>query len=180
MTNRTASYSIRVVVLAATSIAVMVVRGFQSISETFAITAAAVIVGHELARLVKDRPRAATAVLVGVLAIGTGVDAYVVHTRLEPAGPIRYLDAKALVAAPDDFVDRELKVRGTVGSVFHRDRTFVFDLGTAHVRFEGVPPDVFRERAEVVVLGRWTRASDGSYVLEATDISARCPDRYRP
>jgi cytochrome c-type biogenesis protein CcmE len=178
MTNRTASFSIRVVVLAATGIAFMIARGFHSIGETFAVTLAAAVVGHGLALAVRDRPRAAIAVLVGVLAIGIGVDAYIVHARVEPLGPIRYVEAAKLVAAPADFVDRELKVRGTVGPVSRRDRTLAFDLGTAHVRFDGVPPDAFRERAEVVVLGRWTRASDGSYVLDATEISARCPDRY--
>jgi cytochrome c-type biogenesis protein CcmE len=46
------------------------------------------------------------------------------------------------------------------------------------VRSEGPKPDTFRDRAEVVAKGTVV-FENGAYVVEATELSAKCPSKYQ-
>lgn len=92
-----------------------------------------------------------------------------------------------LMAEPDEWVGKTLRVHGYVkaGSIEEKIveqkyvRTFVLENQgqLIHVSHEGPKPDTFKDLSEVVAKGRVVK-KDGMYVLEATELSAKCPSKY--
>jgi cytochrome c-type biogenesis protein CcmE len=121
--------------------------------------------------------------------------------RLEPAEP-PYLMVDELMARDlDELAGRELRTHGYVeaGSVRMQviaqqtERTFVLQMRGKQLRVftKGPVPDTFRDQAEVVALGRLIASRErevlakqlgvkleGAYVLEASELNAKCPSRY--
>ena len=86
---------------------------------------------------------------------------------------VSYVEASDLARAPRG--DR-IRLHGHVepGTLVMRDGARFKLEGGVPVAYEGVLPDGFRERTEVVVSGRLV---DG--VFQAETVLAKCPDRYR-
>jgi cytochrome c-type biogenesis protein CcmE len=91
----------------------------------------------------------------------------------------KYVDEVA--AAPHEWEGKSLQVHGNVvpGSVQGTaDRlNWKFDLErngkVINATFSGVPPDTFKDDAEVVLTGRFS-----SQGFHATDMTAKCPSKY--
>jgi cytochrome c-type biogenesis protein CcmE len=102
-----------------------------------------------------------------------------------------------------DWKDKELKVHGWVlaGSIKQEvvkqetHRTFVLQRGGKKIRVfnKGPVPDTFKDESEVVATGRIVPATqmtelaaslkvpleaDLAYVVEATELQAKCPSKY--
>ncbi len=100
----------------------------------------------------------------------------------------RYAMIDALMAAPDKWLDGDMKIHGWVepGTIkpYTEDgvtkRTFVLAKGGKRVmvRFNGAPPDTFEDQSEVVASGRLAKLADGSFEFTATELMAKCPSKY--
>jgi cytochrome c-type biogenesis protein CcmE len=114
----------------------------------------------------------------------------------------RLANVDELMAGPTPWLDKELKVAGWVepGSIVEKvvnqetHRTFVmhgFGAKKLRVFSTGPKPDTFTNESEVVSTGHLVPAStfaaearvlgahlDGDYVVDASDLSAKCPSRY--
>lgn len=92
-----------------------------------------------------------------------------------------------LMVDPAPFVGKTLRVHGhvTEGTIKEEvrgqewTRTFELHAGgkTIQVSHVGPAPDTFRDGSEVVAYGKLERRGD-SYVLDATELSAKCPSKY--
>jgi cytochrome c-type biogenesis protein CcmE len=118
----------------------------------------------------------------------------------------QYRDVADLVGVEnlDDWTGREIRVSGYVlpGSlreqVVHQEtqRTFVVHAKGAQLRVysTGPKPDTFKDQSEVLAIGRLVpvaskrelaaqlgiagNGTDLAYVLDATELQAKCPSRY--
>lgn len=114
-------------------------------------------------------------------------------SKVIPADQV--LEADELVARdPATLSDTPLRVhgfvkRGTIASRTGGGRSFLTFLVTNHdksfpVIYAGQPPDKFQDQAEVIVRGTIQPGSvidtapSQPYVLEATQILAKCPTNY--
>lgn len=118
-------------------------------------------------------------------------------------GPDRYVMVDELLAGDlADAAGQRLRVHGWVkaGSLETRviaqrtERTFIVHKSGKQLRVfsTGPVPDTFRDQAEVVITGRLVAAAskaelaknfagakiDLAYVLDATEIQAKCPTKY--
>jgi cytochrome c-type biogenesis protein CcmE len=99
----------------------------------------------------------------------------------------RYKMVDEVTVAPAQWTGAPLQVHGFVepGSIDERVvnqetvRTFVLEHRgqRLRVRNKGPAPDSFRDRAEVVADGRLL-IENGTPVLEATNLMAKCPSKY--
>ena len=116
--------------------------------------------------------------------------------KVEPAGA-RYVMVDEL-GDPAASAGRDLQVhgfaeRGTIQSTVIDQRmlrTFVLHKADKRVRvvITGPVPDTFRDEAETVVTGRLVASASSpiaqqlhvtdAYILEATELNAKCPSRY--
>ncbi|MBT8492857.1 MAG: cytochrome c maturation protein CcmE [Deltaproteobacteria bacterium] len=98
-----------------------------------------------------------------------------------------YKHVDELLDEPEKWESRTLRVHGFVqaGSLDEAivgqstKRTFILEYNgqQVKVRNEGPKPDNFRDLAEVVAKGKLTK-EDGEYVLDASELSAKCPSKY--
>ncbi len=135
---------------------------------------------------------------VALAGVGFFVKSTLGHTQ-------EYMMVDQLVAAGDlaQWKDKELKVHGWVlaGSI-HEEvvnqqtvRTFLLEKEGKKIRIfsKGPKPDTFKDKSEVVATGRLVPAaerkdlaaqlkvnleSDLAFVVDATDLQAKCPSKY--
>jgi len=92
-----------------------------------------------------------------------------------------------VVDDPARWDDKTLRIHGfveagsieeqIVGQVTKREFVLEYQSKRIRVRNEGPKPDTFRDLAEVVAKGRLVKDGD-DYVLEATELTAKCPSKY--
>lgn len=130
-------------------------------------------------------------IIATILAIG-GAGGILIYSSLSDAQ--YFVEADEVVAEPDKWLDKTLRVHGYVesGSIDEAiegqqtKRAFVlFNKGAKIlVRNEGPRPDTFRDESEVVAKGRlikesWSHAgASGDYVFSADELMAKCPSKY--
>ncbi len=98
-----------------------------------------------------------------------------------------YTMVEELMVDPDPWTGKTLKVHGFVlaGSIDERiedqvtRRNFVIENKGQRllVLHEGPVPDTFKDLSEVVAEGLLIE-KDGVYILEATNLMAKCPSKY--
>jgi cytochrome c-type biogenesis protein CcmE len=137
--------------------------------------------------------------LTAVVAVG-GI-AFVLRSS---ASAERYFHVEELMAKQlPDWTEKELKVHGFVeaGTIVEKienqetQRTFVLQSKGKKIRVfsSGPKPDTFKDQSEVVATGHLVPAadlrplaqnlgvpleSDMSYVVQATELMAKCPSKY--
>ncbi len=123
-------------------------------------------------------------ILVTALVVlgGTG---FLVFTSMADAQYYKMVDE--LMVSPANYKNKTLRVHGYVeaGSIKTEivdqktTRVFVLESNghSIRVHHEGPAPDTFREKSEVVAKGTLVE-QDGTYVLQATELTAKCPSKY--
>ena len=121
-------------------------------------------------------------ITLSVLLVGGGI---LVYSSLGHAEYYKMVDE--LMANPDKWVGKDLRVHGWVkpGSISEEivDQNTVRQFYLEHkgqmllVTNSGPKPDTFRDLSEVVAEGRLVN-HDGTYVLEADNLMAKCPSKY--
>jgi len=125
-------------------------------------------------------------ILVTVVVIG-GAIGYLMTSSLEADVSIyKYVDE--VMKSPDDWTDKDVKVHGYVeaGSIDQRieghQQTTRFVLERKgqriHVTTIEPMPDTFKDLAEVIARGKIGKQPDGTYLLTAVEIMAKCPSKY--
>ena len=120
-------------------------------------------------------------------ALVLGGAGFLVYSSLDDAQYYEMVDKVA--AAPEKYVDKDLKLHGFVlpGSLKdegtqdgHMIRTFVLEKDGAKipVRYDGVKVDNLKPRAEVVAQGRLVRNGD-ALEFHASELMAKCPSKYQ-
>ncbi|HLU67261.1 MAG TPA: cytochrome c maturation protein CcmE [Kofleriaceae bacterium] len=120
------------------------------------------------------------------MAVIGGGGGMLVYSSLAEAEYYKHVNEVTL--EPGQWEDKNLKVHGFVepGSIEERIvedatvRTFVLEYEGERIKVthRGPKPDTFRDLAEVVAQGRLVRDSSGAYVLEASELMAKCPSKY--
>jgi cytochrome c-type biogenesis protein CcmE len=120
------------------------------------------------------------------IAVFVGGAGMLLYSSLGDAEYYRYVDE--LMEDPEPWEGRNLRVNGFVepGSIVEEvvdqrlERTFVIEREGRRIKVKhvGPAPDTFRDLSEVVAMGQLARDGDGNYVLEATEIMAKCPSKY--
>lgn len=99
-------------------------------------------------------------------------------------GVLEYVYVDKVMAAPDKYTGRMIKVHGTVveGTVKKKKGTtgdyhFVIENEGERlaVHYTNIPPDTFKEGGEVILTGRLSEAGD---LFESDEMSAKCPSKY--
>lgn len=99
-------------------------------------------------------------------------------------GVLEYMYVDKLLATPDKYQGRAIKVHGTVveGSISKKKGTtgdyhFVIEHEGERlaVHYTNIPPDTFQEGGEVILTGRLNGAGD---LFETDEMSAKCPSKY--
>lgn len=98
-----------------------------------------------------------------------------------------YKHVHEVLETPQRFADTSLKIHGFVeaGSISEEitnqtvERTFILEYEGQRLRVNhsGPKPDTFRDLSEVVARGTLVH-KDGEYMLEAVDLTAKCPSKY--
>ena len=111
---------------------------------------------------------------------------YLFYTSLAGATQ-HYKMVDELMMDADVWVGRTLRVHGWVeaGSIQETivgqvtQRTFVLENKGARIRVlhTGPTPDTFRDQSEVVAKGT-VQVQDGDHLLNATELTAKCPSKY--
>ena len=124
-------------------------------------------------------------VLVSV-AVFVGGAGMLIYSSLGDAQYYQHVDE--LMESPEAWEGRTLRVNGFVepGSIREEvvgqrlERTFVIEREGERIEVHhvGPAPDTFRDLSEVVATGELVQQPDGSYVLEAREIMAKCPSKY--
>jgi cytochrome c-type biogenesis protein CcmE len=121
---------------------------------------------------------------VFIIAAGAG---FLIYSSKADAQYYKKVDE--VMEEPAKWVGKSMQVHGYVkaGSIKEEIveqktlRTFVLEDEHKHVsirvKHEGPKPDTFKDLSEVVAKGRLVKDGDG-YVLEATDLMAKCPSKY--
>lgn len=129
-----------------------------------------------------------TKILVTVAVVMVGAATLVYSSRAD-AQYYKMVDEldKELKAEPKKWEGRTLRVHGYVVSgtideniVAQKTvRTFVLEHNASRIKVHhsGPVPDTFREKSEVVAKGKLV-VRDGTFMLEATEIMAKCPSKY--
>lgn len=187
-------FAIRAAVMSAIAIAFYLTRGFGSFVETFVMIFIASLASQEVVLVLRRIrggvvPTLNLVVIGGAIVVAIGLFALVVGPATRGGGPLRYVTVEEVVTAPDRWLDRELQVHGYVelGSMKVRVeqhqpiRTFILTTNKRRlqVRFAGIAPDTLQERAEVLARGQLAPAGDGTYLLEAREVIAKCPSTYQ-
>jgi cytochrome c-type biogenesis protein CcmE len=132
--------------------------------------------------------------------VGAAVIGLVIQSSI--ANGSRQTNVDDVATGPTAWLDTEVKVAGWVepGSIVEKvvnqemHRTFVmYGYGRKKLRVfsVGPKPDTFKDQSQVVSTGRVVPASsftaeanllgariDGDYVVDASDLSSKCPDHY--
>lgn len=119
------------------------------------------------------------------LAVVAGGAVFLVFSSVGHAQYYKMVDE--LMVAPAEWEGKDLKVHGWVvaGSIEEKivaqkmQRTFVLENKGQRITIthEGPKPDTFRDMSEVVAQGRLLKQGD-AYVLQATELMAKCPSKY--
>lgn len=140
------------------------------------------------------------ALTVAVVLGGAG---FLVYTSVDHAQHYKMVDELISTGDLAGWEGKELKVHGNVeaGSIVEKivsqeqHRTFLLVKGGSKIRVfsSGPKPDTFKDASEVVATGHLVKAadmkamadslgvkleSDLPYVVEATDLMAKCPSKY--
>ena len=100
------------------------------------------------------------------------------------AGVLEYVYVDQVMAKPEQFAGRTIKVHGIVvpGSIQQRkgstgDYRFVIEREGKRlsVHYTNLVPDTFQEGGEVVLTGE---LKDGGTLFESDEMSAKCPSKY--
>lgn len=169
--------AIRIAVITTISIAFYFTRGLGSIVATFAMGLVAVGASHAVARLALRKRDVQLVVAVAFVVVGL---AYLIPTwpASRSRGSIAYRSVEEVLADPPDGV---VKIHGSVEALERRimNQATEYRFALAEhgervvVEYSGSVPDTFKEHADAVATGR---LRDG--VLVATEVSAKCPERY--
>ena len=97
-----------------------------------------------------------------------------------------YMHVDEVMAAPDQWYNRNLQVHGHVvdGSIMRRPNTLDYKFKVhangkvVEATYTGVVPDTFKDGSEVVLKGRLSPA--GFAVQPKDGIMAKCPSKYDP
>ena len=130
-------------------------------------------------------------VTVAVIAAGAG---FLIYSSMGHAQYYKMVDE--LMTQPgengeatisEEWVGKTLRVHGYVeaGSIVENIvaqktvRTFVLEHKgkTIRVKHEGPKPDTFKDLSEVVAKGKIVK-DNGQFILEATELMAKCPSKY--
>lgn len=119
------------------------------------------------------------------VAVVLGGAGFIVYSSFGHAEYYKMVDE--VMVEPSEWVDKSLRVHGYVeaGTIdekivdqkMHRSFVLEHEGQRIVVRHEGPVPDTFKDLAEVVAKGKLIQV-DGVYVLEATELSAKCPSKY--
>ena len=119
------------------------------------------------------------------VAVVLGGAGFIVYSSLGHAEYYKMVDE--VMVEPTEWVDKSMRIHGFVeaGSIDEQivdqkmKRTFVLENKgqSILVHHTGPVPDTFKDLSEVVAKGKLVQA-DGVYVLEATELSAKCPSKY--
>ena len=125
-------------------------------------------------------------ILATIAVIGGGVG-YLLASSIK-SDVSYYKHVEQVMAEPDSWTDKPLQVHGFVeaGSVNkriegHQQKTsFVLESKGKRLAVTTVAPtpDTFKDTAEVVAKGKLVRQDDGSYLLHADELTAKCPSKY--
>jgi cytochrome c-type biogenesis protein CcmE len=125
-------------------------------------------------------------ILLTVAIVGGGIG-YLLFSSVQ-AEVSYYKHVEEVMARPEAWTAKPLQVHGFVeaGSVQkriegHQQKTdFVLESKGQRllVTTFAPTPDTFKDTAEVVASGTLTRREDGTYLLEATELTAKCPSKY--
>jgi cytochrome c-type biogenesis protein CcmE len=140
--------------------------------------------------------------IVLTAAVAVGGVGFLVKSSVSSAQHYKMVDA-LLSSDLTSWKDKELKVHGWVesGSIHESivnqetHRTFLLQKGGKKIRVfsAGPKPDTFKDQSEVVATGHLVPAaqmaelakslgapieSDMTYVVDATDLMAKCPSKY--
>jgi len=120
------------------------------------------------------------------VAIAAGVVGFFVYSSLAQAQHYKMVDE--LMVKPTEWVGHKMRVHGYVqpGSIKEwvadqqMVRTFILEKGgkQIEVSHKGPKPDTFRDQSEVVATGIVVE-KDGKYLVEAKELSAKCPSKYQ-
>lgn len=126
----------------------------------------------------------ATKVLLSVAVVGGG-GGMLIYSSLAEAEYFKHVNEVTMDA--DQWLDKSLRVHGFVepGSIEERIegqatvRSFILQYEGERIKVThtGPKPDTFRDLAEVVAKGKLVAASDGP-VLQASELTAKCPSKY--
>lgn len=119
---------------------------------------------------------------IGIGAVVVGAVAFLVFSSPDE-GVLEYVYVDAVVAEPDNFVDREFKVHGNVvEGTLEQDQSddsyhFVIEFKGQRLQivYDSLLPDTFVEGGEVVLTGR---LDPDTMVLRSSEMSAKCPSKY--
>lgn len=131
-------------------------------------------------------------ILLSVLVI-TGAAGYLIADTLFATDALTYFHgADEVLAAPDDFEGRRIRLGGFVeeGSIGQKPGTLEYQFSvkpvaammkhpeyrndTLTVRYTGIVPDTFKDDAEVIVTG--VLRPNG--IFEGQELIAKCPSKY--
>lgn len=125
-----------------------------------------------------------TKIIISIVAV-IGAVGFLFLSSSSSASHYKMVDQ--LMGDPSPFVGKTLRVHGhvTEGSIKEEvrgqdwTRTFELHAGgkTIRVSHVGPAPDTFRDGSEVVALGKLTQRGD-QFVLDAVELSAKCPSKY--
>jgi cytochrome c-type biogenesis protein CcmE len=120
------------------------------------------------------------------IAVFLGGAGMLVYSSLSEAEYYKHVDE--LMATPAEWSGKTLRVHGFVeaGSIQEKivdqqtKRRFVLEYRGKRltVEHQGPKPDTFKDLAEVVAKGKVVE-EDGGYVLQATELTAKCPSKYQ-
>ncbi len=138
-------------------------------------------------------------ITVAVALAGVG---FLVKSSIGSAQHYQMVD-ELLAGDPSSWTGHEMKVHGWVkpGSITEKitgsetERTFILQKGAKRIRVfsRGPKPDTFKDQSEVVASGHVVPAAtmaamakrldvaieaDMSYVVDASDLMAKCPSKY--
>jgi len=126
-------------------------------------------------------------ILITVAVVGGGVTALLMSSLSETMAYYKHVED--VTAAPATFEGKDLQIHGYVaaGTVDkriegHQTKTdFVIESKGERipVTTTAVIPDTFKETGEVIAKGKLVKQPDGSYVLHADEIVAKCPSKYQ-
>lgn len=187
-------YALRFAVFAGICIPYMLVRGYHSFAESFAVVFAASLLSHGAVLLLRrlqgdagpeEQPSPLAKIGLTVLVAVGGLGFLVYSGRASSSG---YRMVDKLMVEPARWVGKDMKIHGWVepGSIDTRienqetQRTFVLGKSGKRIKVHhiGPVPDTFKDASEVVANGKLTQLADGSYLFEATELMAKCPSKY--
>ena len=122
-----------------------------------------------------------TGTKITLVAVLVGASALLMFTD-SGEGVLEYRYADDVMSAPQDYLDKEIKVHGKVvkGTITKRKASvseyqFQIEHGgkSMFIHYEGIVPDTFQEEGEVVLTGKFT-----GDVFESNEMTAKCPSKY--